>query len=191
MNEINLSERDIFCAVKAGPQPLKQLQLDCGIPSDTPPLGLERTLFVHAMMHATMLASRGELPNGVTEMLCENFGRIITVSRLIPAITESLALDTALEDHPVAEDLQAMVRASKWGQVLKRTATMSRDDFCALLGFVSRCARDGGALKVDRRRNPALLSEIYRHQVVPEHILLALMAAHVDSRAEMLFRMWL
>ena len=35
-------------------------------------------------------------------------------------------LDTALEDHPVAEDLQAMVRASKWDQVLKRTATMFR-----------------------------------------------------------------
>ena len=189
MNEINLSERDIFCAVKAGPQPLKQLLLDCGVPSDVPPLGLERTLFVHAMMHATMLASRGELPNGVTEMLCENFGRIITVNRLIPAITESLVLDTALEDHPVAEDLQAMVRASKWDQVLKRTATMPRDDFCALLGFVSRYAHDGGVIEVDRQYNPALLSEIYRHQVVPEHILLALMAALVDSTLDFLCRM--
>ena len=98
-------------------------------------------------------------------------------------------LDTALDGHPVAEDLQEMVRASKWDQVLKRTATMSRDDFCALLGFASRYAHDGGVIEVDRRHNPALLSEIYRHQVVPEHILLALMAALMDSALDFFCQM--
>ena len=114
------------------------------------------------------------------------------MTRAQTAVTEELVLnaklDARLKDHPVAEDLQAMVRASKWDQVLKRTATMSRDDFCALLGFLYHYAYGDDTIKLNRRYFLAFLGEICRHQVIPEYTLLKLMVVWLDRCYDLFYR---
>ena len=189
MKEMVLTESDLLRTVKEGAQPLKQMLLDFGVPQDSLPLRSDRTVLVHVIAHAALLANRGQLPDGVTEMLCEDFGCLINTPELIKTVTESFALQTQLESRPLTEKLQKMIYAQRWDRVLDQAAKMSRADFEALLAFL--CSRGDTAVVMSCMRRSRLLSEIYRHQVVPEGILLMLMAVFVDNGAEMLFRMWL
>ena len=192
MEDVKQSEYEVYCAIMAGPQFLKQYLLDHGVPLDKPPCGEARTLLANVVVRAMALAENGHLPSGVTKMLCENFGEVFIMTRVQTTVTEELVLnaklDAKLKDHPVAEDLQAMVRASKWDQVLKRTATMSRDDFCALLGFLYHYAYSDDTIKLNRRYFLAFLGEICRHQVIPEYTLLKLMVVWLDRRYDLFYR---
>lgn len=199
MEYMKQSEYEAYCAIMAGPQSLKQYLLDHGVLDGTP-CGEARTLLKTVVIYALALAGDehlpSHLPSGVTKMLCENFGEVFIMTTVQTTVTKELVLnaklDAKLREHPVAEDLQEMVRASKWDQVLKRAATMSRDDFCALLGFLYHYVYDDDTIKLDRRYFLAFLGEICRHQVIPEYTLLKLMVVWLNGRYDLLCRLlWL
>ena len=196
MEDMKQSEYEVYCAIMAGPQSLKQYLLDHGVPLDKPPCGEARTLLETVVIYALALAGDehlpSHLPSGVTKMLCENFGEVFMMTRVATTVTEELVLnaklDAKLKEHPIAEDLQEMVRAGKWDQVLKRTATMSRDDFCALLGFLYHYVYGDDTIKLDRRYFLAFLGEICRYQVIPEYTLLNLMSAWLHKSYDLFYR---